>query len=156
MPKNKHTPIPLLTEAPATGCLEDKLQIICEYVSEIAKSKEFDDWVAQNRVSSVYGHCAAAVDAMQILAWVELGKYLQVRRIDMGDRERAHFILQDPLTGAVYDPTRFQFHELGIMPRYKESHGVGLNARRKSGLQTVSDYTVSRAAREILRRLGYA
>lgn len=131
-----------------------EIKTLSDTIYEIAQSDSFNQWVEDSKANTKYGHCAAAVDALQVLAWVLFRNRLDVYRIaPQGElAPNSHYFAKDHDTGVIYDPTSFQF-DFDIRPYYKAGEPSGFNARRKKGLYTIYDYTVSNAAREIIRRV---
>ena len=161
-----YKPIPTANLATHINVADKVLrELLCE-VEAVVSSEEFNLWVNDNQISSVYGHCAAAVDAMQILAWVMFGKYLKVLRIDSShfhefdqDVNQPHYVLVDPRTTFIYDPSKYQF---GGTPIYTEAvlcklydcgKGSGLQGRRRQNLTSPQDYTTNLATKEIIRKV---
>lgn len=88
----------------------ERLNLLSEQIENVVRSDEFESLVRANKWRTDFGHCAVASCAMQILAWVIFGVYLDTycSKPWKGIAD-SHWYLMPPNNQVILDPTVFQF-----------------------------------------------
>lgn len=134
----------------------ERLNLLSEQIEKVVRSDEFETLAKANKWRTDFGHCAVASCAMQILAWVIFGVYLDTYCSKPFDETAdSHWYLMPPNNRVILDPTVFQFglYDGGDEDLYS-FYACGKRKGHPSRRQTAPYYTNSPPVKYIIDRVA--
>ena len=127
----------------------EKLSQLADAVEEVVRSDDFIRKVVEEKWNTIWGHCAVATAAMQILAWQVYGIYLDTYNAPAPNSDSvSHWFLSTP-EGVLIDPTAYQFEDADYLTSlYQRAIRKGHPSRR-----SLPPFTNSPPVKYIIQRV---